>query len=59
MCDRQIQNIMFEVFTYASIADGIMEAKDERREDQRKQMREQDLKIRSMLISLSKEEDHG
>lgn len=38
MLDKQIQDIMFEVFTYAAITDGIMSSEGDRRTAQREEM---------------------
>lgn len=52
LTDEQIQDVMFAVFDYASIADGIEAATFERRDQQRAKMFAQDRKIRGMLRAL-------
>lgn len=50
--DKQIQEVMFAVFDYASIADGIETATFKQRDQQRAKMLAQDRKIRAMLRAL-------
>lgn len=50
--EEQIQEVMFAVFDYASIADGIESATFERRDQQRAKMFAQDRKIRGMIRAL-------